>query len=216
MHDIVSHNLTVMIALADGARYALDSSPEQAADAIERVVRHRAPGAGGDARLLGVLRDDSVARSARAAADARAPRRPARPRRCGRDPGHVDLDGDLRRSPRESSWPSSASPRRRSPTRSSTPPARPPRDLELRCRAGQVDLDVTNTGDRRWRRAELVGSGHRTASDGRGLRGMRERAHVYGGDLDVGPTDDGGWRVHLRLHADAPRHRRRHWSVGAE
>jgi signal transduction histidine kinase len=31
MHDIVSHNLSVMIALADGASYAIDDSPKRAA-----------------------------------------------------------------------------------------------------------------------------------------------------------------------------------------
>ena len=37
MHDIVSHNLTVMISLADGARYAMTDSPETAREAIGRV-----------------------------------------------------------------------------------------------------------------------------------------------------------------------------------
>ena len=36
-------------------------------------------------------------------------------------------------------------------------------------------------------------------SSGRGLVGMRERVAVFGGALDAGPTDDGGFRVHARL-----------------
>jgi hypothetical protein len=28
---------------------------------------------------------------------------------------------------------------------------------------------------------------------------MRERAHVFGGSLDVGPAMGGGWRVHAKL-----------------
>jgi nitrate/nitrite-specific signal transduction histidine kinase len=31
---------------------------------------------------------------------------------------------------------------------------------------------------------------------------MRERANAYDGALDFGPTEDGGWRVHLRLHTE--------------
>jgi hypothetical protein len=31
---------------------------------------------------------------------------------------------------------------------------------------------------------------------------MRERATAYGGDIAAGPTEDGGWRVHVRLGAD--------------
>ena len=34
---------------------------------------------------------------------------------------------------------------------------------------------------------------------GRGLVGMRERVRLYGGDLAVGPTEEGGFRVHARL-----------------
>jgi signal transduction histidine kinase len=74
--------------------------------------------------------------------------------------------------------------------------------VQLSCRGGRVELDITNSGD-----PDGVAVSARepfAASDGRGLRGMRERAHMYDGDLDVGPTEDGGWRVHLRLQADAP------------
>src|ERR1700722_20328296 len=60
MHDIVSHNLTVMIALADGATYALDASPDRAADAIERVSATGRQALLEMRRLLGVLRDDPV------------------------------------------------------------------------------------------------------------------------------------------------------------
>src|ERR1700691_3887024 len=59
MHDIVSHNLTVMIALADGARYALDSSPEQASGAIERLSATGRLALLEMRRLLGVLREDA-------------------------------------------------------------------------------------------------------------------------------------------------------------
>jgi hypothetical protein len=31
---------------------------------------------------------------------------------------------------------------------------------------------------------------------------MRERATAYGGDIYAGPTEAGGWRVHVRLGAD--------------
>jgi signal transduction histidine kinase len=34
---------------------------------------------------------------------------------------------------------------------------------------------------------------------GNGLIGMRERANVFGGSLDVGPVPGGGWRVRAEL-----------------
>lgn len=38
-----------------------------------------------------------------------------------------------------------------------------------------------------------------TAPPGRGLIGMSERVHLYGGDLQTGPTPEGGFRVRARL-----------------
>lgn len=202
MHDIVSHNLTVMIALADGARYALESSPSQAAGAIERVSATGRQALVEMRRLLGVLRgeqtselfepqptlerlDDLIARVDAAGI-----------------PVTVDLEGDLHeltpgvqlavfRVAQEAL------------TNTLKHAARPTAArLQLRCRGGLVELDVSNTGTAQ--EGGLPAGEVLTTSDGRGLRGMRERAHIYDGDLDVGPTDDGGWRVHLRLQADAP------------
>jgi signal transduction histidine kinase len=72
--------------------------------------------------------------------------------------------------------------------------------LALRCRAGEIELDVTNTGEPLAAGIALAATAE---GGGRGLRGMRERAAAYGGALEVGPTDEGGWRVHLRLHPEA-------------
>ncbi len=59
MHDIVAHNLSVMIALADGATYAMNTSPERAADATRRVAATGREALVEMRRLLGVLRDQS-------------------------------------------------------------------------------------------------------------------------------------------------------------
>jgi signal transduction histidine kinase len=202
MHDIVSHNLTVMIALADGARYALEASPEQATDAIERVSSTGRQALVEMRRLLGVLRgeqtpepfepqptlerlDDLIARVDAAGI-----------------PVTVAVEGNLQelapgvqlavfRVAQEAL------------TNTLKHAARPTAArVQLSCRGGEVELDITNTGEASG--APMRESGTFVTSDGRGLRGMRERAHIYDGDLDVGPTDDGGWRVHLRLQADAP------------
>jgi signal transduction histidine kinase len=89
--------------------------------------------------------------------------------------------------------------------------------LRLRCRSDAVDLEVIDTGtsgrDGSQQAASSVGPTAGGASPGalgavphtpagRGIRGMRERATAYGGDIDAGPTEDGGWRVHVRLGAD--------------
>ncbi|MEV0824875.1 sensor histidine kinase [Nonomuraea rubra] len=55
-----------------------------------------------------------------------------------------------------------------------------------------LEIEVTDTGGTR--RAEP-----RTTGGGRGLIGLRERLAVYGGALDAGPTAGGGFRVGARV-----------------
>ena len=61
LHDIVSHNLTVMIALADAATFAMPASPEQAETTIGRVASTGRQALSEMRRLLGVLREGTGA-----------------------------------------------------------------------------------------------------------------------------------------------------------
>jgi signal transduction histidine kinase len=194
MHDIVAHNLSVMIALAEGATYAMDTSPDRAAEATRRVSATGREALVEMRRLLGVLREESEAQ----------PLEPqpslghldellARVHAAG-IPVTMDLDGDpheladgvqltvfrvaqeaLTNTLKHASRPTQA-------------------HLALSCRPGRVELEVTDTSSER---ASVAASG------GRGLHGMRERAASYGGKLEAGPRPQGGWRVHLRLNPDA-------------
>jgi signal transduction histidine kinase len=58
------------------------------------------------------------------------------------------------------------------------------------CRSHEV-LEIQVTDDGR--------GGPAPDSGGRGLPGMRQRARLYGGELQVGPRADGGFRVHARF-----------------
>jgi signal transduction histidine kinase len=59
----------------------------------------------------------------------------------------------------------------------------------LRYAPGELEVTVEDDGHGI---DDATGGGH-------GLRGIRERAELYGGTLDVGPGDRGGARVHARL-----------------
>jgi signal transduction histidine kinase len=48
------------------------------------------------------------------------------------------------------------------------------------------------------------GRGRTGAHEGHGLIGMRERAALYGGSLDVGPAAGGGFRVTAVLPIGEP------------
>ena len=61
--------------------------------------------------------------------------------------------------------------------------------VELHWRDGALELEVANDG-----RGDGAGSG-----GGHGLAGMRERVALYGGEIESGPRDGGGFVVRARL-----------------
>ncbi len=197
MHDIVSHNLTVMIGLADGAAYALPDAPDAARSALQRLS-----GTGRQAleemrRLLGVLHEESATSSYEPLPGLdRLDDLLARVHAAG-IPVSIAVDGDpealsagmqltifrvaqeaLTNTLKHAGRPASAS-------------------LSLSCRTGRVTLEVTDTGTGQRRPSQTA-----LPSGGRGLRGMRERAAAFGGELEAGPGADGGWRVRLTVLAD--------------
>jgi signal transduction histidine kinase len=192
MHDIVSHNLTVMIGLADGATYALQSAPEAAGSAMQRVSATGRQALAEMRRLLGVLRDDPAAEpfEPQPGLD-RLDELLARVEAAG-IPVSIAIEGD----PHELSGGVQLAVFRvaqEALTNALKHASRPATArLALRIAGGRVKLTVTNTG------LEAAGPG----AGGRGLRGMRERAAAYGGTLEAGPLPDGGWRVHLSVTAD--------------
>jgi signal transduction histidine kinase len=61
--------------------------------------------------------------------------------------------------------------------------------VRVRARSEVLTIEVTDNG-----------RAHTTAgAPGHGLRGMAERAAAVGGHLDVGPREEGGWRVSAEL-----------------
>ena len=61
--------------------------------------------------------------------------------------------------------------------------------VHVRASHNALDLEITDDG-----------SAHAASAHfGLGLRGMAERAAALGGRLDVGPREEGGWRVYARL-----------------
>ena len=194
MHDIVAHNLSVMIALAEGATYAMDTSPGRAAEATQRVSATGREALVEMRRLLGVLRDESSTQPLEPQPSlGRLDELLARVNAAG-IPVTIDLDGD----PHELADGVQLTVFRvaqEALTNTLKHAARPTRaHLALSCQPGRVELEVTDTGSERTVAA---------ASGGRGLHGMRERAATYGGRLEAGPRPQGGWRVHLRLNPGA-------------
>ena len=70
----------------------------------------------------------------------------------------------------------------------------------VRYGAAAVEVEIRDDGI-----GAAAGPGRpsRTSGPGRGTIGMRERTALYGGSLEVGPSDGGGWFVVARLPYDA-------------
>nr|WP_269809454.1 histidine kinase [Kineosporia rhizophila] len=60
MHDVVAHSLSVTISQADGGRYAAQHNPEAAITALETISATGRQALADMRALLGVLRDDST------------------------------------------------------------------------------------------------------------------------------------------------------------
>ena len=190
MHDIVAHNLSVMVALADGAGFMADTDPARSAGAMEQVALTGRRALGEMRRLLGVLRDGETA--------ALTPQ-----------PGLADLDA-LLESVRAAGLPvtleTAGTPialgsgaeltvfrlvqeALTNTLKHAGPDARA--TVRLHYEPDGIDVEVTDDG------RGLT----RVSAAGQGLAGMRERAAVYGGAIEAGPGTGGGWRVHTRLAA---------------
>jgi signal transduction histidine kinase len=193
LHDIVAHNLSVMIALADGAVYALRDDPASAELALRKAGDTGREALTEMRRLLGVLREDE-------AANARAPQP---------DIGQLDA---LVEQVRAAGVPTALKV-------SGAPPAHVSQGLELAAyRIVQEALTnalkyggVAATVELEWTgarlRLEIANRGPEVsapAGEGGGLRGMRERAAVYDGAVNAGPQAGGGWRVVAELVQPAP------------
>jgi signal transduction histidine kinase len=197
MHDIVAHNLSVMIALADGAAFAAERAPEQSATAMQAVSSTGRQALGEMRGLLGVLRDgtsgaDLLPQPGLEEIDLLV----GQVRSAGL-PVAIAVEGDVR----ELSPGAQLTVFRvvQEALTNSLKHAGPDAQALVRLcyDASGVDVEISDNG-----------VGLRSTAQGAhglGLNGMRERAAVYGGTVEAGPLPAGGWRVRTRLAVDASR-----------
>ncbi|MFC4591258.1 sensor histidine kinase [Sphaerisporangium corydalis] len=178
VHDIVAHNLAVMVALADGA-VASAADPARSADLMAKTAITGREALSEVRRLVGVLRDDGAQdlRIDALVEQVRGAGLPVTLTREGAAGTVMDLvvyrivqealTNTMKHAGREATA-----------------------TVRLRYGPAEVDVEVVDDGD---------GGPARPAGAGHGLAGMRERVASYGGDVAAGPVPDGGWRVHARL-----------------
>jgi len=191
LHDVIAHNVSVMVVQADGASYAMDTDPARAREALTAISATGRQALAEMRRLLGVLR-----REGDGANSVRAPQ-----------PGMGEL-GELLDKARGAGLPVSFT--------VEGDPQPLPGGVALaayrivqesltntRKHAGPVasasvllhyapDAVVLTISDDGW--GDLGGTAL-PGTSGHGLTGMRERVAVYGGSVTAGPRPGGGFEV---------------------
>ncbi|MCZ2858628.1 sensor histidine kinase [Blastococcus sp. VKM Ac-2987] len=191
MHDVVAHSLSVVIAQADGGRYAGRTEPQAATDALEAIAATGRQALADMRALLGVLRDGGGEEYAPQPDVEAIPALVEDVRASGLD---VDLivEGTPQPLP---AGPQLAAYRIVQESLTNVLKHAGPAGrawVRLQWRPDALELSVLDDG----RGASAAG-----VSDGKGqgLRGMRERAQLHGGRLDAGPRHGGGFGVHAAL-----------------
>jgi signal transduction histidine kinase len=203
LHDIVAHNLAVMIALADGAAFTATLAPDRAAATMQQVSGTGRQALAEMRRLLGLLRDDQ----APPALSGLVPQ-----------PGLDDIDElvdqiraagvrvELTRQGTAGAWgPGAGLAVYRIVQEALTNTlkhAGPQASAQVRLRYTAAGADVEVTDDGAGRPAQPATAGG--AASGHGLAGMIERTAPYGGEVQAGPCPGTGWRVRARLRFDDP------------
>lgn len=214
LHDVVAHSLTVMVALADGARLTAAADPARADEAIGEVSATGREALREMRRLLGVLRaepgDDAPATAAAGPHTAAQPG--GEPAPLAPQPGLGQLDAlvdQVRATGLDVTVTRSGAPRPLGPAAELTvyrvvqealtntlkhAPAASSADVRLDFEADALALAVSDDG--------APAAPAPAGGEGRGLAGMRERAAAFGAAIEAGPLPGGGWRVRTRLPLD--------------
>ncbi|MFF7180259.1 histidine kinase [Streptomyces sp. NPDC008121] len=198
LHDVVAHNVSVMVVQADGAAYVLDASPDTAKQALETISSTGRQALAEMRRLLGILRtgehqeageyvpqpdveqiEDLVDQVRRAGltVDFRVEGTP-RPLPSGVELTAYRIVQEALTNTRKHGGPDAGA--------------------SVRLVYFDDGLGLLVEDDGRGATTEMYEDG---GADGRGhgLIGMRERVGMVGGTLDAGPRPGGGFRISALL-----------------
>ena len=201
LHDVVAHSMSVIAVQAGVGAHVVGHRPDQAKAALEAISVTARNTLTEMRRLLGVLRDEHGNRShapapalsdvARLVDDVRAAGIPISLVIDG-GPDHLSAGVEL-----------SAYRIVQEALTNVIKHAGPLTKVEVRVThtADEVSVEVLDDGRGAAARGRnsLAGSELDAPSGGHGLIGMRERVEMWGGTLETGPVDGGGFRVSASL-----------------
>jgi signal transduction histidine kinase len=195
LHDVIAHNVSVMVVQADGAGYALRRDPERAGQALTAISRTGRQALAEMRRLLGVLRsDDQQADLAPQPGLEQLRELLDQAREAGMSVSFT-LEGPVRPLPEGAELAAyrvvqeSLTNTRKHGGLAATAA------VTLRYEPDGLLLQVTDDG---------LGAAAAADGPGHGLTGMRERVEMYGGTVRAGPLPNGGYQVTARLPDAGP------------
>ncbi len=190
LHDIVAHNVGVMVLQATAAQKVLDDRPDRAREALRSIELTGRQALDELHRLLGILR------------------KTGEPDRLDPQPALRNLDG-LLESLRQSGLSVTAS------TEGDVRPLAPGIELAAYRIVQEALTNSLKHGDGACARLTIRYGAHDLCLEirddgpavgaaagrpgGHGLVGMRERVALYGGSVSAGPREEGGYAVIARL-----------------
>ncbi|MFI6740619.1 sensor histidine kinase [Nonomuraea sp. NPDC050451] len=195
LHDVVTHNVSVMVIQAGAARQVIDMEPEQSKQALLAIESGGRAAMAELRHVMGLLAGPGGERLD-GPSDGLEPQ-----------PGLDQLDALVERV-RAAGVPVRVA---------GAPPGPLPPGIDLAAyrvvqealtntikHAAGASASVTIGHDGDWLEIEVTDTGgtrsaRPSTGGGRGLIGLRERLAVYGGTLDAGPTAGGGFRIKARV-----------------
>ncbi|MFJ3644089.1 sensor histidine kinase [Streptomyces sp. NPDC090108] len=198
LHDVVAHNVSVMVVQADGAAYVLDAAPDQAKKALETISSTGRQALAEMRRLLGVLRTGEHQESGEYVPQPDVEQIDDLVEQCRASGLPVDFKVEGTARPLPSGVELTAYRIVQEALTNTRKHGGPNAGASVRLVYFDDGLGLLVEDDGKGAPHELYEEG---GADGRGhgLIGMRERVGMVGGTLDAGPRPGGGFRISALL-----------------
>ncbi|WAU78954.1 sensor histidine kinase [Streptomyces sp. Qhu-G9] len=198
LHDVVAHNVSVMVVQADGAAYVLDSAPDQARKALETISGTGRQALAEMRRLLGVLRTGEHQESGEYVPQPDVEQLDDLIEQCRTSGLPVDFKIEGTPRPLPSGVELTAYRIVQEALTNTRKHGGPNAGASVRLVYFDDGLGLLVEDDGKGAPHELYEEGG-VDGQGHGLIGMRERIGMVGGTLDAGPRPGGGFRISALL-----------------
>ncbi|MET9447966.1 sensor histidine kinase [Streptomyces cinerochromogenes] len=198
LHDVVAHNVSVMVVQADGAAYVMDAAPDQAKKALETISSTGRQALAEMRRLLGVLRTGEHQESGEYVPQPDVEQIDDLVEQCRSSGLPVDFKVEGTPRPLPSGVELTAYRIVQEALTNTRKHGGPNAGASVRLVYFDDGLGLLVEDDGKGAPHELYEEGG-ADGQGHGLIGMRERVGMVGGTLDAGPRPGGGFRISALL-----------------